>query len=208
MTGALTGIGKFMTFAERRGEDERDKIVPLDALTANDSLALTQGVAAGDEAASAEFFNRYCDRLFRYLLVVSRGNEDQAREALSDAMIKAARHTKPMRSDEDIWRWLRRLAWTSFIDHCRKKERRIVMLSDEGMLERAAPEPRGELTNALNECLSELPAEERAMVEGFYFEEQSQSDLAKERNSTRKAVESRLARIRQKLRGSILKKLA
>jgi RNA polymerase sigma factor (sigma-70 family) len=201
MTRALTGIGKFMTFVERRREDE-DKLVPLAALTANESLALTRRVAAGDEEAAAEFFNRYCDRVFRYLLVVSRGKEDQAREALSDAMIKAARHMKPMRSDEDIWRWLTRLAWTSFIDRCRKKERRIVMLSGQGTPEKPAPEPCGELSNALNECLSELSAEERAMVEGFYFDDQSQSELAAEKNFTRKAVESRLARICDQQNGS------
>src|SRR5437879_5233784 len=104
-----------MTFAESRAKERRDKIVGLAPQFPDEFLALTQAVIAGDESAASDFFNRYCDRLFRYLLVVCRGNEDSAREALSQAMIKAARHMKPMRSDEDIWRWLTRLAWTSFV---------------------------------------------------------------------------------------------
>src|ERR1051326_1619151 len=106
-----------MTFAVSRAKGQRDdKIVTLAQRFPDESLALTQAVMAGAEGAARDFFNRYCDRLFRYLLVVCRGNEDAAREALSQAMIKAARHMKPMRSDEDIWRWLTQLAWTSFVD--------------------------------------------------------------------------------------------
>jgi RNA polymerase sigma factor (sigma-70 family) len=208
VTGASTEIGEFMTFAEGRGENQRDNIVPLAASAANEWLALTQGVAAGDESAARDFFQRYCDRLFRYLLVVARGDEDSARETLSIAMIKAARHMKPMRTDEDIWRWLTRLAWTSFVDQRRKSARRIVTLSDEMIVEKAAEQIDGELSELLNESLIELPAEEREIVEHFYFEDRSQNELAEQTNSTRKAVESRLARIRQKLRAAILKKLA
>jgi RNA polymerase sigma factor (sigma-70 family) len=172
----------------------------------NEFLALTQGVMAGDDTAATDFFNRYCDRLFRYLIVVARGDEEAARDSLSHAMIKAARTMKSMRSDEDIWRWLTRLGWTSFIDHCRKKQRRIVTEQDTGMAEM----PMAEITDlsaALNECLADLPIDEQEIVERFYFEDQSQAAMAAEANSTRKAVESKLARIRQKLRCAILKKL-
>ena len=200
---------QFMTFAGTRGEEQRNNIVPFSAFQADECLALTQRIVAGDESAAANFFNRYFDRLFRYLLVVAHGNEDLAREALSDAFIKAARHMKPMRSEEDIWRWLTRIARTSLIDHCRKGQRRIVIVfSDEPPPETSAPEPANELSDALNECLVELPAEDREIVERFYFEDQTQDALAAETQSTRKAIESKLARIRQKLRAALLKKLA
>jgi RNA polymerase sigma factor (sigma-70 family) len=141
------------------------------------------------------------------LIVVARGDEESARESLSHAMIKAARYMKPMRSDEDIWRWLARLGWTSFIDHCRKNQRRIVTAPELKGSENAAAQDT-ELAAALNECLADLPLEEREIIERFYFEDQSQAALAAQANSTRKAVESKLARIRQKLRTAILKKLS
>lgn len=205
MTGAFIGNEIIMTFAAQRRK-EPSKIVPLPLEGVNEFLALTQGVIAGDDAAATDFFNRYCDRLFRYLIVVARGDEDAARESLSHAMIKAARYMKPMRSDEDIWRWLARLGWTSFIDHCRKGQRRIATMP-EVRAQSGAPE-NTELASALNECLADLSLEEREIIERFYFEDQSQAALAAEANSTRKAVESKLARIRQKLRTAILKKLS
>jgi RNA polymerase sigma factor (sigma-70 family) len=64
------------------------------------------------------------------------------------------------------------------------------------------------LNDALNEALSELPAEECELVERFYLGDESQAALAEDIHSTRKAVESRLARIRRKLRSAILKKLS
>jgi RNA polymerase sigma factor (sigma-70 family) len=206
MTGAFIGNETIMTFTAQRRK-ESSKIVPLPLEGANEFLALTQGVMSGDDAAATDFFNRYCDRLFRYLLVVARGDEYAARESLSHAMIKATRHMKPMRSAEDIWRWLARLGWTSFIDHCRKNQRRIVTAPELEGSENAAAQDT-ELAAALNECLADLPLEEREIIERFYFEDQSQAALAAQANSTRKAVESKLARIRQKLRTAILKKLS
>jgi RNA polymerase sigma factor (sigma-70 family) len=198
-----------MPFAETRGESQQDNIVLFSAFQADECSTLTRGIVAGDESAAAEFFNRYFDRLFRYLVVIARGNEELAREALSDAFIKAARHMKPMKSDQDIWRWLTRIARTSLIDHVRKGQRRItIVFSDEPLPEPPAREPADKLTDALNECLVELPREDREVIEGFYFEDQSQAALAAERNSTGKAVESKLARIRQKLRVALLNKLA
>jgi len=200
-------VETIMAFVAQAGE--RPSAVPFPVAPANEFLALTQKAATGDDSAAQEFFEKYCDRIFRYALVMTRGNEDLACELLSGTMIKAARYMRPLASDEDIWRWLTRIIRTQFVDHCRKTRRVVPMAhSDEALAHAAAPNPDSTLNNALNEALSELPASERELVERFYLGEESQTALAEDIHSTRKAVESRLARIRKKLRSAIIQKLS
>jgi RNA polymerase sigma factor (sigma-70 family) len=199
--GVIPAKMEFVARTEGSGQS-RATVVPFPS----EILSITTAAAKGHEDAAREFFQRYCDLLFRYLLVVSRGREDHAREILSIAMIKAARTIRPMQTDADVWRWLTRIALNAFIDDCRKNKRRIS--TDELPAILPAPEPDQSLTDALNESLQELPLEEREILEQYYFEEQSQAALAEAANTSRKAVESHLARIRQKLRAAILKKLS
>ena len=201
------GTQTIMAFVAQ-GED-RSKVVSFSQAAADECAALTQRVAAGDESAAREFFEKYCDRIFRYALVMTRGNEDVAREILSTTMIAAARYMRPLASDEDVWRWLTRIASSRFVDHCRKTSRAIPLTDSDEILSRmAAPNPDTTLNNALDEALSELPPDERELVERFYIDDESQAALAEEIQSTRKAVESRLARIRRKLRAVIIQKLS
>jgi len=207
MTGAAIPL---MSFAAQGEKDRRgDALIQFPLGENSEFVALTQGVANGDEAAARSFFERYFDRLFRFAVVLARGDEHLARDIVSIAMVKAVRSMRAMRTDEDIWRWLSRIACNGFIDHCRRNQRRVTTVSDEtAWHEQAAPNVDATLQQALNECMADLPADERRILESFYFEEHSQNELAVESNSTRKAVESRLARIRKKLRVAILKKLA
>lgn len=196
--------------AEQRPNVAAFPILSVEAAAAREFLELTQGIARGDETAARHFFERYCDRLHRYLVVVTRGDDALSRDLLSISMTKAMRAMRSMASDEDIWRWLTRIAWTAFVDHCRKNQRRILTTGGDALEQTHAAASSGAdalLTEALTEAMAELAPDERQIVEQYYFEETSQADLATEMHSTRKAIESRLARIRQKLRAAILTKI-
>src|SRR4051812_49438124 len=97
-------------------DGERPNIVPMPTAP-NPFLALTQRVAAGDDVAAQEFFETYCDRIFRYALVMTRGNEELAREILSLTMIKSAGLFGAPPFPTPRWRWLTRLARESFFHH-------------------------------------------------------------------------------------------
>src|SRR5580698_3859586 len=62
---------------------------------------LTRRMVAGDEPAWRIFYDAYFDRLWRYLLVVTNGHEDVAREALQATLVRVARHIKVM-PDETV----------------------------------------------------------------------------------------------------------
>ena len=67
-------------------------------------------MARGNEAAFRAFYDGYFDRLLRYLLVVTNGNEEAAREALQLALVRVVRHVKPFGAEEKFWSWLTVLA--------------------------------------------------------------------------------------------------
>jgi RNA polymerase sigma-70 factor (ECF subfamily) len=175
--------------------------------------ALTRALARGDEAAFREFFDAYYGRLLRYLLVVTGGNEHAAREALQAAMIRVARHVKPFDAEEKFWSWLTVLARTALADETRKHRRYFVFL--ERFIRQREPEPSAldngeadeQLRTLLESKLTALPAEERQLVEQKYLLRQSVRAIADGQQTTEKAVESRLSRVRRKLKDAVLAEL-
>jgi RNA polymerase sigma factor (sigma-70 family) len=66
----------------------------------------------------------------------------------------------------------------------------------------------GILLDRLRACLGRLAEDERRLIEGKYFEKKSVKTLAEEEKTTPKAVESRLGRIRAKLRDHLMERLS
>jgi RNA polymerase sigma-70 factor (ECF subfamily) len=165
----------------------------------------------GDELAYRTFFGAYFDRLLRYLLVVTSGDEDAAREALQATFVRVVRHIKLFESEAGFWRWLTVLARSAFTDESRKRRRYLAFLD---RFARHAEVQHGDIGEAderlravLQRSLADLPIEERQLVEGKYSEQRSVRALAESLQTTEKAVESRLVRIRRKLKDAALTRL-
>jgi RNA polymerase sigma factor (sigma-70 family) len=60
------------------------------------------------------------------------------------------------------------------------------------------------LLSLLERHLAALPADEKRLVEGKYLEGRSVRELAEELQTSEKAVESRLVRVRRKLKEALL----
>jgi RNA polymerase sigma factor (sigma-70 family) len=178
----------------------------------NDVPALTAAMARGSEAAFHEFHRRYFDRLLRYLLVVAGGREDTAREALQLTFVRVARHVRRFDAEPGFWNWLTVLARSSFVDETRKQTRYQGLLArffqqqpaDADVKSRDADE---HFLKLLQTEMALLPDDERALLEQKYFEGEAVRDLAGERQLTEKALESRLGRIRRKLKTAVLDRL-
>jgi RNA polymerase sigma-70 factor (ECF subfamily) len=189
-----------------------DKIISLPNGDAERIRGMTARMTNGDEAAFREFYECYCDRLFRYLLVLTRGNEDLARDLLQVTMTKIVRSRREFTNEAQLWNWLAAIARNSFIDALRRTRRApqlVPLLPDDvpEMPTMATDESDTPLFDALDRCLVDLGAHERALIEAFYFKGGSHHSVAEQQNTTPKAVESKLARLRQKLRAAILKRL-
>ena len=162
-----------------------------------------EAIRGGDDGAFNTFYDQYAVRLHRYLFTVSGGSDALAKEALQAAMLKVIRYAKALPDGEAEWRWLARLGRTALFDiqkgERRRSDREQRFAADPTEADSpSAAEER--LHAALAEVLEETPPEDRRLVEGVYFERRSQEELAVELGVSRKAVESRLARIRVRMR--------
>jgi RNA polymerase sigma-70 factor (ECF subfamily) len=179
--------------------------------TVNAIAELTRRLAAGEEEAFREFHALYFDRLYRFLLVVSRGHEPEAQDALQQTLLRVVRYARVFESDAVFWSWLKALARSAARDGGRKEQRYLALLhkftlrghfdSEENSAE------DGRLRAVLEETLAELHPQERRLLEDKYLDGTSVKELSVEAGMTEKALESRLLRLRRQVRESILKKL-
>ena|SRR5688572_6261825 len=187
-----------------------DTIIPAREQEAERVRLLTERMVNGEEDAFCEFHRLYSDRLSRFLLVLTRGGEDLAREICQTTMVKVERAVRVFQDEEHLWHWLVRIARNNFIDVVRKRKRMPEIVPFETEAKEVAEPADGyesELMKALHEAMEDLDGSDRNLLESFYFDERAQAEIAAERNSTVKAVESKLGRVRQKLRAILLGKL-
>jgi RNA polymerase sigma-70 factor, ECF subfamily len=173
---------------------------------------LTRRLTAHNEEAFREFHARYFDRLYQFLLVVARGQEDEAQEALQETLLRVARHARVFDEEEAFWCWLKAVARNAARDGGRKQQRYLTLLGRFALRwGMAEPQPNDttelRLQTMLNETLNELSPDERTLVEGKYLDGVATKELSSSTGLTEKAVESRLLRLRRRLRERLLQKL-
>lgn len=178
-----------------------------------DITELTRRMTGGDEMAWKIFYNTYFDRLWRYLLVVAHGNEDVARESLQAALVRVARHIKVFRDENTFWSWLTVVVRTSLADETKKQRRYLSFLdrfAGQADIELAGTtdlHTDDELKRLLERHMKLLSPDEQSLVEQKYFRRRAVREIADELQATEKAVESKLSRIRKKLKDAMLAEL-
>ena len=151
-------------------------------------------------------------RLLRYLIVVTKGQEEIAQEALQLTFVRVARHVRKFNSETAFWNWLAVLARNCAVDELRKRNRQQNLLvrffqqrpDDVGLKSNIADE---QFLKLLEREIAGLSDDERLLLERKYFAEETARGLAEEFQVTEKAMESRLLRIRRKLKTVILDRL-
>jgi RNA polymerase sigma-70 factor (ECF subfamily) len=177
--------------------------------TTPDILALTRAVHRGDADAFSSFYDLYSFRLYKFLLVLARGGENEAREVCQAVFIKLAKRCDAFADERRLWAWLCVLAKNTFVDHCRYRQRwnRFVPLDALPAEPNGRQNPEHRLCEILREALAAWPSDERELIQAAYVDNRPLRELADEAGLTYKAVESRLGRLRQKLKEQLLKDL-
>src|SRR6188768_1381394 len=88
-----------------------------------DVWAMTRGIREGREDAFDVFYSGYADRMYRYLLVSTKGDEEKARDVLQDALLRVVRHLPPLDAPDDLWRYLTVIMHSALVDQVRRAAR-------------------------------------------------------------------------------------
>src|SRR5262249_34125897 len=144
---------------------------------------LTRQLAVGDEAAFREFHAQYFNRLYQFLLVLVRGQEGEAQEALQLTLLRVVRYARVFESEEVFWSWLKVLARSAARDAGRKQQRYTGLLRNFTLhcQERSNPGDScadETLRQTLEEALEGLEPLDRQLLEGKYLQGATVKELA------------------------------
>jgi len=174
-----------------------------------EACRLATAVGRGDEAAFRELYDRYHERLFRFALVLGRGDESLAGEMVQSAFVTAATKLRRVENEEHLWNWLARVARQQLAKALRQRQRDSSLLVAGDLPECAdAREPDSALEENLDVALLSLDADDRQLIEWFYFDGLGHVEIAEKLAATPKAVSSRLERARARLRAVLKRTLA
>ena len=167
---------------------------------------LTTLMMRGDEAAWREFHDDYFDFLARY--AHHRGARGGDIEDLVQATyLRILRHVKPIDDWGGFEGWLRCLMRCEVIDQGRKGARRTTLMEKFAHWQEDRRAGNGGDEGRVEDLLALLPREDRQLMTRCYVEGWTHQELAVEARSTPKAIESKLARLRNRLRERATHKL-
>ena len=166
-------------------------------------------VACGDEAAFRQLYDRYHQRVLRLALVLARGEETLAHDAVQAAFVTAAEKLRRVEGEGHLWNWLARVARQHIAKAWRQQQRESAVIGMADPPDCAGAEDSDTvLEECLDTALQTMDDDERRIIEWFYFDQLSQKEIAEQLASTPKAVSSRLERARAKLRSIMARKLS
>lgn len=172
------------------------------SVTASSDAELITAHIAGDRQAFSELFSRHRDRLWSVALRTMR-DQDEAADALQDAMISAFRNARSFRAESQVTTWLHRIVVNACLDRIRRRQARpTVPLPETGPAEPAHPGDafaERETRMVVRDALAELPEDQRAAIVLVDIEGYPVSETAAMLDVAEGTVKSRCARARVKL---------
>ena len=169
-----------------------------------DVNSLTRGMSKLDDACYEMFFAHYYRRLWTYLSVLSDGNEEDAEEALQQTFEKVVKNIDVFTDENKFWAWLATIAKNTYRDLRRKRSRlsrfrdALLNLTAVTLGQSETDEQLDSIT--LEQAVSRLTDGEQQLIRHKYYTGLSHREMAHNLGISEKAVESRLARVRTKLR--------
>ncbi len=157
----------------------------------------------GDASAFSELVARYQDRIYRFLVRLTR-SQDDALELTQETFLSAYTALARWRPDAQFTTWLFRIARNHAFDWLRhRKLVEFVAVGEEQDLDIADPAPTPDRAletvqrlRELERALGRLPAEHREILLLREIEEMSYEDIAKVLDISLGTVKSRIARAR------------
>ena len=174
-------------------------------------------LVAGHDAALNSLMERHAEKLFHYLIRQAQ-NEPEAADMAQEAFVRVYQNRERFKPSAKFSTWLYTIATNLARDRFRWRSRHpeISLAAEnpatEGSLADVVadgqPGPveelqRAERADAVRRALARLPEDLRTALILFEYEDRSQAEIAAITGCSVKAVESRIFRARQALRGQL-----
>ena len=151
------------------------------------------------------YHHAYPGRKNRRVCLLPRSEED-AEELTQDTLMKAFEHLSSFNGKSSFSTWIYRIAYNTALSFLRKKNVEQTVIDDnqwnrisDTQIDDALNNESEEQIEKLQQALTKLTAEERALVTLFYEEEHSIQELAQILNLNEGNIKVKLHRLRKKL---------
>lgn len=177
--------------------------------TWEDVPRLCAGLRVGEHAAFRFLHEEWNGRILRYCLALTTGNESAALEIVQATYLRIFKQVGALPDETALWNWIARAARCAAADLHRvggRYRRALARFAEFLRFGRGAERERaGEssLMLALDRAMETLNADERRLIEARYFQRMPLEQIAQATDTTVRAVEGRLARVRERLRQAI-----
>ncbi len=171
---------------------------------------LTAAIARGDAEALARFYEAWFDRALAAARSLTGRDESFCLDVVQDAMIRVARRMPTLPDERALEGWLARVVRSSALDRLRREKRRI--LRERSRAPAPTTVPPDELNDLLERidwlraALTELPADDRALLDARFARSRTLRDAGEEAGLTGDAAHGRLRRIINRLRHAATEK--
>ncbi len=160
---------------------------------------MTRRLARGDEQAWRWLHDHYFGIL--HAAAVARGaSPSDGADLVQRTYLRVLRHAKRFHTECDLRSWLCCLLRCDAIDAARQGKRRSLLMERFQHREELKASPSLPQFDGL---LDHLEPADRELVTRHYLHGWSQSELAAERGISAKAIQSKLARLRKRLRHAL-----
>jgi RNA polymerase sigma-70 factor (ECF subfamily) len=169
-------------------------------------ILLAEQVAAGDERAFRNFYERYADPLYLFIYHLMNEAKEDAEEIWQDSLLAALNGIAHYRGESRLFSWLCAIARRKVADFYRRAGRGgaqpALELSEAFNLPDEAPLPEDVLANRavrarVVEVLENMPHDYRESLTARYAQGLSVEQISANLRKSYKATESLLSRARQ-----------
>lgn len=172
--------------------------------TTNDQIIIDK-VLKGNTNAFADLVNLYKDLVFSLALKMTK-NREEAEEVSQDTFVKAFKNLSKFKGESKFSTWLYKIAYHACLDRFKKNvnlyktdsidSNVIHIQSVDDTLQSIERKERAQI---MDNCLMQLPDEERTILYFFYYQELSLKEIMEITNFSEANIKVKLHRARKRL---------
>tara|TARA_R110001632_G_scaffold43376_1_gene109958 strand:+ start:110492 stop:111076 length:585 start_codon:yes stop_codon:yes gene_type:complete len=175
-------------------------------MTINNDQLYIDKVIKGDTNAFAFLVEKYKDMVFSLAIKITK-NREEAEEVSQDSFIKAFKAIHTFKGDSKFSTWLYKISYHNCMDRVNKNARKYNTDRIDEVIEnriKATEDTmqtieRKERAELINDCLLELPEDERSILWLFYYKELSLKEIMEVTSLSQANLKVKLHRARKKL---------